>query len=103
VARKIQGGLHRASVSDRNVQALFEGCKHEGHAVGIGGELFSDSMGKPGTPEGTYVGMVRHNVDVIAESTALERSQIMQPRTNRRRVLRLPKTAAPRRFSMFTT
>ncbi len=68
VARKIKAVFIETSVSDRNVQALLEGCKHEGHAVGIGGELFSDSMGKPGTPEGTYVGMVRHNVDVIAKA-----------------------------------
>jgi manganese/zinc/iron transport system substrate-binding protein len=34
----------------------------------IGGELFSDAMGKPGTPEGTYPGMVRHNVRTIVEA-----------------------------------
>ena len=68
VARKIKAVFIETSVSDRNVQALLEGCRHEGHAVGIGGELFSDSMGKAGTPEGTYVGMVRHNVDVIAKA-----------------------------------
>ena len=28
-------------------------------------DLFSDAMGQAGTPEGTYVGMVRHNVDTI--------------------------------------
>jgi ABC-type Zn uptake system ZnuABC Zn-binding protein ZnuA len=32
----------------------------------IGGTLFSDSLGDPGTPEGTYIGMVRHNLDTIA-------------------------------------
>jgi manganese/zinc/iron transport system substrate-binding protein len=31
----------------------------------IGGSLFSDAMGDPGTPEGTYIGMVRHNVNTI--------------------------------------
>lgn len=36
----------------------------------IGGELFSDSCGAPGTPEGTYVGMVRHNVKTIVEALA---------------------------------
>ena len=36
-----------------------------GHEVVIGGELFSDAMGKTGTPEGTYEGMVKHNVDTI--------------------------------------
>ena len=34
----------------------------------IGGQLYSDAMGKPGTPEGTYAGMVRHNVETIAEA-----------------------------------
>ncbi len=31
----------------------------------IGGQLFSDAMGAEGTPEGTYVGMVRYNTDTI--------------------------------------
>jgi manganese/zinc/iron transport system substrate-binding protein len=33
--------------------------------VAIGGELFSDAMGNEGTSEGTYIGMIRHNVDTI--------------------------------------
>ena len=33
--------------------------------VAVGGELFSAAMGKDGTPEGTYEGMVRHNVRTI--------------------------------------
>ncbi|MEX2103737.1 MAG: manganese transporter, partial [Bacilli bacterium] len=31
----------------------------------IGGELFSDAMGNAGTEEGTYIGMVKHNIDTI--------------------------------------
>ncbi|MCE9606350.1 MAG: zinc ABC transporter substrate-binding protein [Planctomycetia bacterium] len=65
VARKIKAVFIEASVSDRNVRNLLEGCQSQGHEVRIGGELFSDSMGKPGTPEGTYAGMVHHNVAVI--------------------------------------
>jgi len=34
----------------------------------MGGELFSDAMGEAGTPEGTFVGMFRHNVETIAEA-----------------------------------
>lgn len=34
----------------------------------MGGELFSDAMGKSGTPEGTYVGMVVHNAEAIARA-----------------------------------
>lgn len=33
--------------------------------VGDADALFSDALGEPGTPGGTYVGMVRHNIDVI--------------------------------------
>jgi manganese/zinc/iron transport system substrate-binding protein len=66
--RKIKAVFVEASVSERNIQALVEGCKAHGHEVGIGGELFSDSMGKLGTPEGTYPGMVRHNVDLIVKA-----------------------------------
>ena len=36
----------------------------------LGGKLYSDAMGNPGTPEGTYVGMVRHNIDTIVQALA---------------------------------
>ncbi len=55
-----------SSVSDRNIRALIEGAAARGHEVQIGGELFSDAMGAPGTYEGTYIGMIDHNVSVIA-------------------------------------
>ena len=45
--------------------ALIEGARGRGHGVRVGGELFSDAMGADGTPEGTYTGMVRHNVSTI--------------------------------------
>ncbi len=64
--RKIKAIFVESSVSQRNVKSLIEGCKARGHTVTVGGELFSDAMGKDGTPEGTYEGMVRHNVKAIA-------------------------------------
>lgn len=36
--------------------------------VRVGGTLFSDSCGAPGTPGGSYVGMVRENVRIIVEA-----------------------------------
>jgi manganese/zinc/iron transport system substrate-binding protein len=47
------------------VQAAVRG---RGFNVEIGGELFSDAMGDPDTEEGTYIGMVRHNIDTIVEA-----------------------------------
>lgn len=66
--RKIKAVFVETSVSDRNIKALVEGCEAKGHSVVIGGELFSDAMGKEGTPEGTYEGMVRHNVETIVNA-----------------------------------
>ncbi len=68
VQRKIKAVFVESSVPDKNMKALLEGCKARGHTVVIGGELFSDAMGKDGTPEGTYSGMVRHNVDTIVKA-----------------------------------
>ena len=54
-----------SSVSSRTIDAVREAVRARGFDVEIGGSLFSDAMGDPGTPEGTYIGMVRHNVDTI--------------------------------------
>jgi manganese/zinc/iron transport system substrate-binding protein len=68
VARKIRAVFVESTVSPRTVEALIAGAKAKGHTVRIGGELYSDSMGKPGTPEGTWRGMLEHNVRVVAEA-----------------------------------
>ena len=68
VERKIKAVFVETSVSERNIRALVEGCQQAGHTVEVGGELFSDAMGDPGTPAGTYTGMVRHNVDTIVKA-----------------------------------
>lgn len=68
VERRIGAVFVESSVAERNVRALVEGAAARGHEVRIGGELFSDAMGAPGTYEGTYVGMIDHNVTVIARA-----------------------------------
>jgi manganese/zinc/iron transport system substrate-binding protein len=68
VKRQIPAVFVESSVSDKNVKALIEGAAARGHRVRIGGELFSDAMGPPGTYEGTYVGMIDHNITVIARA-----------------------------------
>ncbi|WP_284154795.1 metal ABC transporter solute-binding protein, Zn/Mn family [Algicella marina] len=66
VDRQIGAVFVETSVSDRNMRALVEGAAARGHEVAIGGSLFSDAMGAPGTYEGSYVGMIDHNVTTIA-------------------------------------
>lgn len=68
VAKKISSIFVESSVSDRNVKALIEGAAAKGHKVIIGGELYSDAMGAPGSYEGTYIGMIDHNITVIARA-----------------------------------
>ena len=67
VERRIATVFVESSVSDRLVRALVEGAAAAGWNVRIGGELYSDAMGAVGTYEGTYVGMIDHNVTVIAD------------------------------------
>ena len=45
-----------------------EGAAARGHKVSVGGELFSDAMGRDGTYEGTYLGMIDHNVTLITRA-----------------------------------
>jgi manganese/zinc/iron transport system substrate-binding protein len=68
VDRKIPAVFVESSVSDKNVKALIEGAASRGHVVQIGGELFSDAMGPKGTYEGTYEGMIDHNITIIARA-----------------------------------
>ncbi|NNG03624.1 MAG: zinc ABC transporter solute-binding protein, partial [Inquilinus sp.] len=66
VERRIAAVFVETSVSDRNVRALIAGAAARGHRMSIGGALYSDAMGAPGTYEGTYIGMIDHNVTTIA-------------------------------------
>jgi manganese/zinc/iron transport system substrate-binding protein len=68
VERQVSAIFVESSVSDRNIRALIEGAAAKGHEVKIGGELFSDAMGLDGTYEGSYVGMIDHNITVIADA-----------------------------------
>jgi manganese/zinc/iron transport system substrate-binding protein len=65
VDRQVPAIFVESSVPVRNVEALQEAVGALDHEVVIGGQLFSDAMGSPGTPEGTYMGMVRYNIDTI--------------------------------------
>jgi manganese/zinc/iron transport system substrate-binding protein len=65
VENQIPAVFVESSVPQRNVEAVQAAVQAQGFEVKIGGSLFSDAMGSEGTPEGTYLGMVRHNIDTI--------------------------------------
>lgn len=68
VERKIQSVFAESSVSTRNVRALIEGAAARGQTTRVGGQLYSDAMGAPTTYEGTYLGMLDHNVTTITRA-----------------------------------
>ena len=68
VERRIPALFVETSVPRRSIEAVQAAVKAKGFSVEIGGQLFSDAMGPSGTPEGTYIGMVRHNIDTIVAS-----------------------------------
>ncbi|HET9589784.1 MAG TPA: zinc ABC transporter substrate-binding protein [Anaerolineales bacterium] len=70
VERQVPAIFVESSVPQRNIEAVQAAVQAQGFDVSIGGSLFSDAMGSEGTPEGTYVGMVRHNIDTIVDALA---------------------------------
>ena len=65
VARGVPAVFIESTINPRTIQAVIDGARERGHEVVIGGELFSDAMGEDGTPEGTYIGMLRANTLAI--------------------------------------
>jgi manganese/zinc/iron transport system substrate-binding protein len=68
VSRRVRAVFVESSVADKNVRALVEGAHARHWEVVIGGTLYSDAMGPPGTYEGTYIGMIDHNVTTITRA-----------------------------------
>jgi manganese/zinc/iron transport system substrate-binding protein len=59
-----------SSVPRQTIDALLAAAAQRGAEVRVGGELYTDAAGEPGTPEGTYVGMLRANAVRIADGLA---------------------------------
>ena len=73
VARKLPAVFVETSVSDRNVQALQEGARARGQPVELGGRLYSDSLGEPGSGADTLEAVLRANVETIVTGLGGER------------------------------
>ncbi len=66
--RRLPAIFIESSMPVRTIEAVREAVRARGFEVRIGGELFSDAMGDEGTFEGTYPGMVTHNVDTFVRA-----------------------------------
>ena len=68
VESNVQAVFVESSVSRKNIEALIDGARARGHQAVIGGQLYSDAMGEAGTYEGTYIGMLDHNITVVTHA-----------------------------------
>ena len=68
VKNSIKAIFVETSMSEQSIQAVIQGCRAQGHQVRLGGRLYSDALGKSGTSEGTYIGMIKTNAMIIANA-----------------------------------
>ena len=68
VSRDIKAVFVENSVSSKSLEAVVAGASQEGSQVRIGGTLYTDALGDPEGPEGTYIGMMNYNVNTIIKA-----------------------------------
>ena len=69
IERGVPAIFVESTINPRTIRAVLEAVEQRGGDVEIGAPLYADALGSQGTPDGTYIGMMVHNVSVI--STAL--------------------------------
>ncbi len=77
-SRRIPAMFVESSVSPRGIEAVKAAVEAKDFSVKIGGYLFSDALGEPGTPEGTYIGTVRYNIDTVVAALAPQAANAME-------------------------
>lgn len=68
IEKNVKAIFVESSVPKRTIEALKAAVNSKGHAVTIGGSLYSDALGNVGTTEGTYIGMFEYNVNTIVNA-----------------------------------
>jgi manganese/zinc/iron transport system substrate-binding protein len=68
VEREIRAIFLETAVPPQGIMAVREAVQARGFDVAIGGELYGDALGAPDTPEGTYIGAFRHNINTIVDA-----------------------------------
>ena len=72
IEHRIPAMFVETSTPSQGIKAVQAAVRAQGFEVEIGGGLFADAMGTPGTPEGTYIGLMRHNIDTIVNALRAE-------------------------------
>ncbi|MDN6281148.1 MAG: zinc ABC transporter substrate-binding protein [Psychroflexus sp.] len=68
IDKEVKAIFIESSVPKRTIEALQQAVRSKGYDVQIGGTLYSDALGSPGTEEGTYMGMFKFNVKTIIKA-----------------------------------
>lgn len=68
ISRGISTMFVETSAAPQSIKAV----QAKGYNVKIGGSLYADAMGTQGISEGTYLGMMRYNMDLITNSLQTE-------------------------------
>ncbi|MEP0711685.1 MAG: zinc ABC transporter substrate-binding protein [Algoriphagus sp.] len=68
VERNIHAVFAEQTISPKAIQAVVAGCENQNHHINLAGQLYTDSLGAPDSSAGTYIGMVKTNVQTIFES-----------------------------------
>ena len=63
--RRVPAVFLESSVPPQTIEAVLASARRQGQEAVVGAELFADAAGAEGTPEGTYAGMMRHNVSAL--------------------------------------
>jgi manganese/zinc/iron transport system substrate-binding protein len=56
------------TISPKAIRAVAAGAAEKNRQVTLAGPLFTDSLDAEGTPAGTYIGMVKTNLEIIYEN-----------------------------------
>ncbi|SFT51684.1 manganese/zinc/iron transport system substrate-binding protein [Algoriphagus locisalis] len=68
VERNIHAVFAEQTISPKAIEAVVAGCANQNHEIKLAGPLYTDSLGAADSSAGTYIGMVKTNVQVIFES-----------------------------------
>jgi manganese/zinc/iron transport system substrate-binding protein len=68
VALRVPAVFVETTLNPRAVQSLIEAVAAQGHAMALGGELYSDALGEPGSGAETWPGMIVANTRAIVSA-----------------------------------
>lgn len=70
VERQVPAIFIESTISPRTIEAVQAAVRSTGHEVALGGQLYSDALGAADSPAGTYIGMMRSNIDTLVKALA---------------------------------